>query len=156
MNDAVSVDVQNASAAAGAPDDEEIQALVAVVIGQYANLPAAEVSVRIVDEDEGRQLNKDFRGKDKATNVLSFPAGHEGLPKDMPRSLGDIVICAPVVEREAAEQGKAPADHWAHMLVHGALHLLGYDHQAEQDAEAMEALERQILAAHGVADPYLV
>jgi len=87
--------------------------------------------------------------------VLSFPVGAvTGLPADEPEPLGDIVVCAGVVRAEAAAQGKEAADHWAHMLVHGALHLLGYDHDTDAGAAAMESLETQVLSAHGVADPY--
>ncbi|MDF3980991.1 rRNA maturation RNase YbeY [Luteibacter sp. PPL201] len=114
---------------------------------------ASEVAIRIVDADEAQALNRQYRGRDYATNVLSFPAE---LPPgiDLPL-LGDLVICAPVVSREASEQGKKTADHWAHLTVHGTLHLLGYDHVDETEAEAMEALETRILAGLGIADPYL-
>ncbi|MEO5342672.1 MAG: rRNA maturation RNase YbeY [Gammaproteobacteria bacterium SHHR-1] len=112
-----------------------------------------ELVVRIVDEAESQRLNRDYRGQDRPTNVLSFPfEGPAHLPAE---SLGDLVICAPVVQREAAEQGKPLAAHWAHMLVHGILHLRGYDHQGDAEAEEMEALERQILAELGFADPYV-
>jgi probable rRNA maturation factor len=112
----------------------------------------AELAIRIVDADEGRALNRDYRGKDYATNVLSFPAE---LPPGMNLPLiGDLAICAPVVLREAAEQGKSPRDHWAHLTIHGVLHLLGYDHIVDAEAEAMEALETRILAGLGIADPY--
>ncbi len=116
----------------------------------------ADLSIRIVGEDEGRALNRHYRGKDYATNVLSFPADlPEGLPEGVRLPLlGDLVICAPVVAREAGDQGKRLNDHYAHLTVHGALHLLGWDHEDEADAEAMEALERGILAGLGVADPY--
>ena len=115
-----------------------------------------EVSVRIVDADESRALNHEYRGKDKPTNVLSFPAGRiEGLPDDVPVQLGDIVVCASVVGEEAIEQGKAIADHWAHMLVHGTLHLMGYDHETDAEAAEMEALETHILMKSGLKDPYL-
>jgi probable rRNA maturation factor len=114
---------------------------------------ATEVSVRIVDTEEGQALNLQYRGRDYATNVLSFPVE---LPPgvDLPL-IGDLVICAPVVAREAAEQGKKPADHWAHLTIHGTLHLLGYDHIDEAEAETMEALETKVLAGLGIADPYL-
>jgi probable rRNA maturation factor len=114
---------------------------------------ATEVSVRIVDTEEGQALNLQYRGRDYATNVLSFPVE---LPPgvDLPL-IGDLVICAPVVAREAAEQGKKPADHWAHLTIHGTLHLLGYDHIDEAEAEAMEALETKVLAGLGIADPYI-
>jgi probable rRNA maturation factor len=111
-----------------------------------------ELSVRIVDTDEGRALNRDYRDKDYATNVLSFPAE---LPPGVPLPiLGDLVLCAPVIAREAQEQGKPLKHHYAHMLVHGVLHLLGYDHMDEAEAEAMEAIEREVLAGLGVPDPY--
>jgi probable rRNA maturation factor len=112
-----------------------------------------EVSVRIVDAEEGQALNLQYRGRDYATNVLSFPVE---LPPgvDLPL-IGDLVICAPVVAREAAEQGKKPAHHWAHLTVHGTLHLLGYDHIDEAEAEAMEALETKVLAGLGISDPYI-
>jgi len=113
----------------------------------------AELSVRIVDEDEMRELNSRYRGKDKPTNVLAFPAGlapELGLPL-----LGDIVVCAPVVSREALEQNKPARAHWAHMLVHGTLHLLGHDHMRPRQASVMEALEIRILQSLGFPDPYL-
>ena len=113
-----------------------------------------EVSVRIVDEVESRNLNRQYRDRDYATNVLSFPGGDAALPPGLPRPLGDIVICGPVVQRESAEQGKTATDHWAHMLVHGTLHLLGFDHALEPEAARMEAMEAQILASRGVGDPY--
>ncbi|RTL55800.1 MAG: rRNA maturation RNase YbeY [Rhodocyclaceae bacterium] len=109
----------------------------------------AEVTVRFVDADEGRSLNHDYRGKDYATNVLSFPY------ETAPTVLGDLVVCLPVVLREAQEQGKTADAHFAHMIVHGILHLHGYDHEAgKKDAEEMEAKERTILARLGYADPY--
>jgi probable rRNA maturation factor len=112
----------------------------------------AELAIRIVDAEEGRALNRQYRGKDYATNVLSFPAE---LPPGVALPLiGDLAICAPVVLREAAEQGKAARDHWAHLTVHGVLHLLGYDHMVEAEAQAMEALETRILAGLGIAAPY--
>ena len=117
----------------------------------------ADLAIRIVDANEGRALNRHYRGKDYATNVLSFPADMpEGLPKGVKLPLlGDLVICAPVVAREAIEQKKTLAAHYAHLTVHGALHLLGWDHEDDRDAECMEQLERDILATLGVADPYL-
>lgn len=116
----------------------------------------ADLAVRLVAEDEGRALNRHYRGKDYATNVLSFPAElPEGLPADVRLPLlGDLVLCVPVVEREAAEQGKSRNAHYAHLTVHGVLHLLGWDHEDDTEAEAMERLEREILAALGVDDPY--
>jgi len=112
----------------------------------------AQLSIRIVDLAEGAELNHTFRGRDYATNVLSFPA--EPPPGVHWALLGDLAICAPVVQREAAEQGKHARDHWAHLTVHGVLHLLGYDHIVDREAEVMEALETRILARLGIADPY--
>jgi len=112
----------------------------------------AELSLRIVDDTEGRELNRNYRGRDYATNVLSFPAE---LPPgvDVPL-LGDIVLCAPVVAREAMDQHKAVRDHYAHLTIHGVLHLLGFDHEADPSAVRMESLETRILAMLGIADPY--
>ena len=118
----------------------------------------ADLAIRIVGNKEGRALNHHYRGKDYATNVLSFPAEiAEGvkMPKGVKMPLlGDLVICAPVVTREAKEQKKPLAAHYAHLTVHGALHLLGWDHEDEREAEAMEQLEHEILAELGIADPY--
>ncbi|MBT2745426.1 MULTISPECIES: rRNA maturation RNase YbeY [unclassified Lysobacter] len=117
----------------------------------------ADLAIRIVDSKEGRSLNRHYRARDYATNVLSFPAElPEGLPKGVKLPLlGDLVICAPVVAREAREQKKALNEHYAHLTVHGTLHLLGWDHEDEREAECMEQLEREILASLGIADPYL-
>ncbi len=113
----------------------------------------ADLAIRLVDTKEGRAFNRHYRGKDYATNVLSFPAElPEGVKLPL---LGDLVICAPVVAREAREQGKRLNDHYAHLTVHGALHLLGWDHDDEREAECMEQLEREILASLNIADPYL-
>lgn len=115
-------------------------------------LDEAEVSLYIVDEAESQELNSQYRGKDKPTNVLSFPADipeEVGIPL-----LGDLVVCAPVVEREAQEQGKTLEAHWAHMLVHGSLHLLGYDHIEDDEAGVMEALETEIITGLGFPAPY--
>ena len=118
---------------------------------------AARVTVRIVDEAEGRALNRDYRGKDYATNVLTF-AYDEGEDMPLPEGLplmGDLVLCRQVVERVAAEQGKSVDAHYAHLSVHGMLHLQGFDHEIEAEAEEMEARERAILAELGISDPYL-
>lgn len=118
----------------------------------------ADLAIRIVGAKEGRALNRHYRGKDYATNVLSFPADMaEGvkLPKGVKMPLlGDLVLCAPVIAREAREQKKPVVAHYAHLTVHGALHLLGWDHEDSRDAECMETLEREILAGLGVEDPY--
>ncbi len=111
-----------------------------------------ELGIRVVDSRESRALNERWRGRKGPTNVLSFPA-----PRDRrARLLGDIVVCAPLVAREARQQGKALAAHWAHMIVHGTLHLLGFDHARAADARRMEGRERALLARIGVADPYRV
>ncbi|MCB5186723.1 rRNA maturation RNase YbeY [Methylobacillus caricis] len=108
-----------------------------------------EATLRIVDEEEGRILNRDYRGKDYATNVLTFPLVEE------PWLIGDIILCAPIVAKEAREQGKTLEAHYAHLTVHGILHLHGYDHEEEAQAELMEWLESGILTRLGYADPYL-
>ena len=114
-----------------------------------AALPGGgEIVIRLVDVDEGQALNRDYRGKDNATNVLSFPYDHEPVVR------GDLVICPAVVAREAAEQNKPAAAHYAHLTVHGMLHLQGWDHDNDADAQAMEDKEREILAALGYPDPY--
>ncbi len=112
----------------------------------------ADLAIRLVDTKEGRALNRHYRGRDYATNVLSFPVElPEGVTLPL---LGDLVICAPVVAREAAEQGKPLQAHYAHLTVHGVLHLLGLDHEDDREAEAMEQFEREILADLGFPDPY--
>jgi probable rRNA maturation factor len=108
----------------------------------------AEIAVRLVDAEEGQALNRDYRQKDYATNVLTFDYAHE------PVVMADLIICAPVIEREAQEQGKTVLEHYAHMLVHGTLHAQGWDHEDPQEAEAMEAREREVMAQLGFADPY--
>lgn len=115
-----------------------------------------ELTIRIVDEVESHELNHRYRSKDKPTNVLSFPYEDEGFGLDETEApmIGDLVICAAVVEREASEQGKTLRAHWAHMVVHGCLHLCGYDHENDSDAEQMERREREILAGQGFPDPY--
>jgi len=112
----------------------------------------SEVNVLVVGKAAGRRYNREFRGRDYATNVLSFP--YEPMPGEHSGLLGDLVICAPVVAREAREQHKPTRDHFAHMTIHGVLHLLGYDHEDDAGAERMEALETRILASLGIADPY--
>lgn len=119
-------------------------------------LPSAELTIRIVDKEEMTFLNSTYRHKNKPTNVLSFPSElPEELKIDVP-ILGDIVICAEVIEEEAKEQHKQTNAHWAHMVVHGVLHLLGYDHEIDQDAEKMEAEEIIILKSLGFSDPYQI
>ncbi|HGK7310506.1 rRNA maturation RNase YbeY [Aeromonas hydrophila] len=148
----VTLDLQLASASTdGLPSEAQLQGwLDGTILGFQQE---AEVTVRIVDEAESNELNLTYRGKDKPTNVLSFP--FEAPPGLELPLLGDLVICRQVVEREAAEQGKPLMAHWAHMVVHGSLHLLGYDHIEDDEAEEMEALERDIMQELGFADPYL-
>lgn len=148
----VTLDLQLASASTdGLPSEAQLQGwLDGTILGFQQE---AEVTVRIVDEAESNELNLTYRGKDKPTNVLSFP--FEAPPGLELPLLGDLVICRQVVEHEAIEQGKPLMAHWAHMVVHGSLHLLGYDHIEDDEAEEMEALERDIMQELGFADPYL-
>lgn len=153
----LSVDVQIACDVAGVPDADAIRDWVRLATegADSSSDGATEITVRVVDADEIHALNSLYRHKDKPTNVLSFPAGHiDGLPEGEPRLLGDVVVCASIVAAEAREQGKEVDQHWGHMLIHGTLHLLGFDHEAEDDAAAMERLEADILGKRGIADPY--
>lgn len=118
--------------------------------------PGAEITVRIVDEAESAALNAAYRRRSGSTNVLSFPFEPPAPVPSAQRYLGDVVICAPVVAREAREQGKDSAAHWAHMVLHGCLHLVGYDHLDDAQAHEMETLETELLAGMGYADPYLI
>jgi probable rRNA maturation factor len=141
-------------ARAGIPQTASFRRWVELALKAAKRRRAVELSIRLVDGDEGRELNRQYRNRDYATNVLSFPAE---LPASMNLPLlGDLAICTPVVAREAAEQGKALRDHYAHMTVHGSLHLLGFDHEDEADADVMEALERRILEELDIADPYRI
>lgn len=151
------LDVQIASNAAALPNTESLQLWAETAIAkadQDHSEADHELSLRIVDESEGIELNHQYRHQAKATNVLSFPAD---LPPgvDLPL-LGDLVICAPVVSREAQTQNKELMAHWAHMVVHGVLHLKGYDHQDDAEADTMENLETEILTQLGYPAPYLV
>jgi probable rRNA maturation factor len=148
--DTVDLCMQRVSACAEIPEDAFF---VRCVAGAIAGLRSyVELTVRIVDEREGLLLNKRWRGQNKATNVLSFPV--DGLSDLAPALLGDIVICAPLVAHEAAERNCAAPAHWAHLTVHGVLHLLGFDHQDDNDAMRMEERERAVLAGLGYSDPY--
>lgn len=148
---AIELDVQVASEAADLPEEPDLRRWFELAL--RARQGDSELTIRLVDEDEGRELNRTWRHKDYATNVLSFPADVPDEFLDIPL-LGDLVICAPVVAREAAEQGKSAKAHWAHLVIHGCLHLLGYDHLEDDEAEEMEELERQLLAELGYPDPY--
>lgn len=132
----------------------------ALDIGTFDVPKYAELSLVLTDDAHIQELNRTWRGHDKPTNVLSFPAGEGAEPdvsdeySDQPMLLGDIVIARETLEREAADEGKSVDDHFTHLLLHGFLHLMGYDHEDETEAEEMEAIERRILASLGVADPY--
>jgi probable rRNA maturation factor len=144
-NLAAAVIVQRQVPAKGIPAARSLQHWAAAA--RAAEHQAAVITLRIVDAAEGQSLNRDWRGKDYATNVLSFPF-------EEPDYLGDIILCAPVIAREAAEQGKSLRAHWAHLVIHGVLHLQGYDHTEDAEAEAMEQQERELLAGLGFPDPY--
>ena len=135
----------------GMPDEAQFQKWLDAVIPQFQE--ESEVTIRLVDEAESHELNLTYRGKDKPTNVLSFP--FEAPPGIERPLLGDLIICRQVVEQEAKEQQKPLEAHWAHMVVHGSLHLLGYDHIEDDEAEEMESLETEIMLALGYEDPYI-
>ena len=145
----IELDVQNATAFKPLPDD--------ALFGQWVETALqgtseAELTLRLVYRDESRKLNQRYRGKDQPTNVLSFPAE---LPPDLGIPLlGDIVLCAPLVGEESAAQNKSLSAHWAHLVMHGVLHLLGHYHQSEREAVEMEAIEVELLASLGFANPY--
>lgn len=135
----------------GLPAESDFQKWLDVVLPQFQE--ESEVTIRIVDDAESHELNMTYRGKDKSTNVLSFP--FEAPPAMELPLLGDLVICRQVVEKEAQEQQKALLAHWAHMVVHGSLHLLGYDHIVDEEAEEMESIEIEIMQSLGYPDPYI-
>jgi probable rRNA maturation factor len=155
----LAVTVQLASSRRGVPHVRSLRRWAAAAFSQRPLRPVANASaltIRVVGTAESRQLNRMWRDKDKPTNVLSFPAEPLRLApyQELPE-LGDLAICAPVVAREARQQGKSPQAHWAHMVVHGVLHLLGYDHENENDAAVMEAREAKILEQFGYTNPYV-
>lgn len=144
------VDVQRECQSESLPSDAQF--LLWVTTALKGRKDRGEICIRLVDADESQALNSEYRAKDYATNVLSFPfEAPPGIPMDL---LGDLAICAEVVTREAAEQGKPLMDHWAHMVIHGTLHLIGFDHINEPDAVEMETLETELLASLNIADPY--
>ena len=144
----LNLSVQYACNATGLPSRPQIRAWVRAAL-DVDGKRGGQITIRFVDSEEGQSLNSDYRGKDYATNVLSFPY------ETKPVVAGDLVICPAVVEREAAEQRKTLEAHYAHLIVHGILHLQGYDHETgDEDAQQMEATERSILAHLGFADPY--
>src|SRR6478752_8312065 len=145
------IDIEVNSVSNHIPSLDNIESWIAAAL-HSDELAEAEVSVYIVDEQESQELNFQYRGKDKPTNVLSFPAD---IPEEVGVPLlGDLVVCAPIVEREAQEQGKTLDAHWAHMLIHGTLHLLGYDHIEDDEAEVMEALETRLVTQLKFPAPY--
>jgi probable rRNA maturation factor len=158
----LAVSVQLATPRRGVPHARSLDRWARAAFAQRRRGPLAgdaALTIRVVGAAESRRLNRTWRGKDKPTNVLSFPAdplpaGVRGRETGEPQPIGDLAICAAVVAREAREQGKPAQAHWAHMVVHGVLHLLGYDHENERDATVMEAREVRILATFGYPDPY--
>jgi probable rRNA maturation factor len=149
------LDIQIAEQAQGLaelPDEQQLTEWACAALNGRCDLEQPELTIRLVANDESQQLNHEYRGKNKPTNVLSFP--FEAPPEVPIPLLGDLVIAVPVVAEEAREQGKTLDAHWAHMVVHGCLHLLGYDHIKDDEAEIMENLEREILAGLGFDDPY--
>ena len=145
------VDVESHVTVAGVPDERMFEKWVRAAL-QGRRSKRRQVNIQLFDPKQAREINKTFTGKDYATNVLSFP--YEPLRGEKSAVLGDIVICPAVVATEAQEQGKRLRDHYAHLTVHGVLHLLGFDHQNEADATRMEDQERLVLATFGIADPY--
>lgn len=147
------VEIQRQLELDGIPVDESLRTYAEAALDDPEQ---AEICLRIVDEAEGRALNLQWRGKDYATNVLSFSGSiPPGFPADsVPELIGDVVLCAPVVAREAEAQGKPLAHHWAHLIVHGVLHLRGFDHIEQPSASLMEQREREILAGLDISDPY--
>ncbi len=145
MKSEFSLSVQYASEAQDIPKRHTFRKWVKAAV----EMPCA-ITIRIVDLEEGLDLNRNFRGKDYATNVLTF------VYDDQEPLMGDIVICAPVIAKEASDQGKSLEEHYAHMTIHGALHLQGYDHEEEEEAEKMETMEKCILERLGYPDPYRV
>jgi probable rRNA maturation factor len=144
------VEIQRASESPGTPDSDQFQRWAKAVL--ESRVQGTESVIRVVDAEESAALNQAYRKKSGPTNVLSFTYGPIG--EQAVKLLGDVVICAPIVAAEAVAQQKDPEAHWAHMVVHGLLHLLGYDHVQEIDAVQMEALEFEILAGLGYPDPY--
>ena len=145
-----SIDVQYAVATDGLPAPDTIRTWAETALKDGGK--PAELVIRIVDEAEMTSLNHRFRGKDGPTNVLSFPSAIN--PEVGSSLLGDVVICAPVVAQESVTQHKQPESHWAHLVIHGVLHLLGYDHHTDVEAQRMEASEIRLLESHGIKDPY--
>ncbi len=152
------VEIANDCAGAWSPDNASCEQWLGGVLKMTQHDSDSNISLRFVDEAESAALNSRYRGKQGSTNVLSFPAG---LPASVSQQLenaplGDIVVCPPVVEQEADSQGKSLDAHWAHMLVHGCLHLLGYDHEDSEQARDMESVEVRVMESLGFDNPYLI
>ncbi len=147
----VEIELENLSEAGNVPSKADFQRWAEATLSGFRL--CARVAVRIVGEAESQALNARYRDRDRPTNVLSFPA--EDLPGEWASFLGDLVLCAPLVEVEADAAGVPAEHHWAHLTIHGCLHLLGFDHEAEVEAERMEGLEVELLARFGIADPYV-
>ncbi|MDU0354873.1 rRNA maturation RNase YbeY [Paraglaciecola aquimarina] len=160
------LDLQIASTGDNIPSQADFQLWTDTVL-THLNLTEREMTIRVVDEDEIQQLNHQYRGKDKTTNVLSFPFEQPALflpagitldpasiSDEMPNLLGDLVVCTQVVATEAEQQNKIISHHWAHMIIHGTLHLLGYDHIEDDEADIMESLEITLLHKLAIDDPY--
>ncbi|OOV86439.1 rRNA maturation RNase YbeY [Oceanospirillum linum] len=145
------IDLQIACDNKNLPNKPDLARWVQAVLDAHEDT-GHEVTIRVVTPEESQQLNHQYRGKEKPTNVLSFP--FESPPDLALPLLGDLIVCADVVAQEAVEQHKALQDHWAHMIIHGCLHLLGYDHIADEEAEEMESLEIELLASLNIKDPY--
>ena len=152
----VTIDLENASSGSTVPRQAQFESWAQAALDETVSEATQYlVTIRIVNENESADLNQHYRDKQGPTNILSFPAGDDFVfPGAVQRPLGDLAICAPVVNREAREQDKTTEAHWAHMTVHGLLHLQGYDHEAEEEAVLMEALEVRILATLGYNNPY--
>jgi len=154
----VTLDLQLATDAGTLPSPGDFEHWVRTALdGLLGEADAVELSIRIVDTEESAELNQTYRHKTGPTNVLSFPfEAPEAIDFEEPELLGDLVICAPVVAQEATEQKKQPQSHWAHMVIHGTLHLLGYDHIEDADAHEMETLEIKLMEKLGYDNPYRV
>lgn len=148
---ALLVAIQLATKRGGVPAPRSLRRYAQCAYAALRRRPA-RLTLRIVGGTEGRRLNRRWRARDKATNVLSFP--HPVLPGVRPPVLGDIVLCAPVIAREARARGIPPPAHWAHLVTHGVLHLLAHTHERADDTRRMQALERRVLAVMGFPDPY--
>jgi len=157
MNDSVALAFElaedlEADLSVNVPTQSDVAAWIKATLAKVAYTKAVELNIRVVSSEESQSLNATYRGKDKPTNVLSFESD---LPDFVPSNfIGDLAICAAIVQAEALEQRKQLHHHWAHMCIHGVLHLLQYDHINEQDAEEMEAIEVAVLAELGIDDPY--